>query len=175
MELSEAESRLGVRLPPRHQQAVLDPADPIHEACDFLVPDSPHTLLRWVGVNYFLHGAHQWDRWPPYLVAFAFNGCGDYFAYDLRSDPPRVVYIDPDRTVPEISPPRTSSSTSRSMSGMQSTELGVPAEKASRGKGRVRRPTTHCSGPRARLAPPPSAAEFRSRWRAVQPSSRARL
>jgi hypothetical protein len=36
-----------------------------------------------------------------FLVAFASNGCGDYFAYDLRSDPPRIIYTDPDCTVAE--------------------------------------------------------------------------
>lgn len=27
------------------------------------------------------------------------GGTRDYYAYDLRIDPPRVVYIDPDKTV----------------------------------------------------------------------------
>jgi hypothetical protein len=65
------------------------------------VPDSPYELLRWVGVNEFLHAADHWNRWPPFLVAFASNGCGDYFAYDLRSKPPRIIYMDPDHTVAE--------------------------------------------------------------------------
>ena len=80
---------------------MLDPADPIHEWCDFLVPDSPYELLRWVGANEFLHAPGHWNRWPVFLVAFASNGCGDYFAYDLRSDPPRIIYMDPDCTVAE--------------------------------------------------------------------------
>jgi len=101
VELAEAEARLGLTLPDRHRQAMLDPADPIHEACDFLVPDSPYELLRWVGVNKFLHAPDNWNRWPPFLVAFASNGCGDYFAYDLRAQPPRIVYMEPDRTVQE--------------------------------------------------------------------------
>jgi hypothetical protein len=41
------------------------------------------------------------DPWPEHLVAFASNGCGDYFAYDLRSDPPAIIYIDLDLTVRE--------------------------------------------------------------------------
>ena len=35
------------------------------------------------------------------MAAFASNGCGDHFAYDLRAQPPRIVYMDPDRTVAE--------------------------------------------------------------------------
>lgn len=101
VELGEAEARIGMTLPDRHWLAMLDPTDPIHEACDFLVPNSPYELLRWAGVNEFLHTPGNWNRWPPFLVAFASNGCGDYFAYDLRSDPPRVLYMDPDRTVEE--------------------------------------------------------------------------
>lgn len=101
MELAEAEARLGVTLPDRHRQAMLDPTDPVHEWCDFLVLDSPYELLRWVGVNEFLHASDRWNRWPPFLVAFASNGCGDYFAYNLRSSPPRVIYMDPDSTVAE--------------------------------------------------------------------------
>jgi hypothetical protein len=100
MELAEAEARLGVSLPDRHRRAMLDATDPIHDACDFLVADSPYELLRWVGVNEDLH-ARDWNRWPTFLIAFASNGCADYFAYDLRSKPPRIIYIDPDSTVAE--------------------------------------------------------------------------
>lgn len=78
-----------------------DPADLIHKACDFLVPDSHYELLQWVRVNEFLHAADHWNRWPPFLVAFGSNGCGDYFAYDVRSKPPRIIYLDPDCTVAE--------------------------------------------------------------------------
>ena len=101
MDLDQAESRLGVTLSERHQNAMLDPADPIHDACDFLVLDSPYELLRWVDVNEFLHAADHGNRWSPFLVAFASNGCGDYFAYDTRSEPPKIIYMDPDRTVDE--------------------------------------------------------------------------
>lgn len=101
MELDQAESRLGLTLSERHRRAMLDPADPIHDACDFLVPDSPHALLRWVEVNEFLHAADPRNRWPAFLIAFASNGCGDFFAYDTRVQPPKVIYVDPDRTVDE--------------------------------------------------------------------------
>lgn len=101
MDLSAAEAQLGMVLSDKHRQAMLDPADPIHEWCDFLVPDSPHELLRWVDVNKFLHAPDHWNPWPPFLVAFASNGCGDYFAYDLRTSPPRVIYLDPFNTVAE--------------------------------------------------------------------------
>lgn len=101
MELAEAEAQLNITFPERHQRAMLDAADPIHDACDFLVPSSPYELLRLVVVNDFLHASHTWNCWPTFLVAFASNGCGDYFAYDLRSQPPRIIYIDPDLTVEE--------------------------------------------------------------------------
>jgi hypothetical protein len=98
MELEQAEAQLSISLPNRHRQAMLDSSDPIHDACDFLVPDSPYELLRWAEVNEYLHAA---GNWPPFLVAFASNGCGDYFAYDIRQKPTRIIYIDPDRTVEE--------------------------------------------------------------------------
>jgi hypothetical protein len=101
MKLTETEFRLGMTLPDRHRQAMLDPADPIHKRCDFLVPETPYELLRWVSVNEFLHAANHLNRWPPFLVAFASNGCADYFAYDLRSIPPRIIYMDPNQTVAE--------------------------------------------------------------------------
>jgi hypothetical protein len=54
-----------------------------------------------VGVNEFLHAADNWNRWPSFLVAFASNGCGDYFAYDIRTEPAKIIYMDPDKTVDE--------------------------------------------------------------------------
>lgn len=101
MSLADAEVRLGISLPRRHRDAMLDPSDPIHDACNFLVPSSPYELLRWVEVNECLHGTEQSNQWPAFLVAFASNGCGDYFAYDLRCEPPAVIYMDPDYTVEE--------------------------------------------------------------------------
>src|SRR4051794_974989 len=98
MDLAETEARLGIRFPERHRQALLNATDPIHDACDFLVSSSPFKLLRLVEVNEFLHAADHGNRWPAFLIAFASNGCGDYFAYDLRSEPPKVIYMDPDRT-----------------------------------------------------------------------------
>lgn len=80
---------------------MLNPADPIHEACDLLLLDSQYELLRWVSVNKFLHAANRHNCWPPFLIAFASNGCGDYFAYDTRTSPPQIIYMDPDHTVDE--------------------------------------------------------------------------
>jgi hypothetical protein len=101
MELAAVEARLGLTFPEQHRRALLGPSDPIHEACDFLLPSSPYEGLRLVEVNELLHDPSRWDRWPAFLVAFASNGCGDYFAYDLRRQPPDIVYIDPDRTIEE--------------------------------------------------------------------------
>src|SRR5262249_28803827 len=99
--LEEIEAMLGLKFSERHRQALSDLNDPIHDATDFLVPSSPHEGLRLLEVNEFLHAADTWDNWPQFLVAFASNGCGDYFAYDLRSEPAPIVYMDPDYTVEE--------------------------------------------------------------------------
>jgi hypothetical protein len=57
MDPADAEPRLGITLPERHRKASLDPHDSVHGRCDFLVPGSPHRLLRWVEVNEPLHAA----------------------------------------------------------------------------------------------------------------------
>ena len=84
-----------------HWHAIFDAADLIHERCDFLVANSQIRGLDIVQVNDFLHSTDHPEPWPPYLVAFASNGCGDYFAYDTRVEPARIVYIDPDRSIRE--------------------------------------------------------------------------
>jgi hypothetical protein len=101
MNLEEVQKRLGIVLPDRHKAAMTDPTDPIHGKRDFLVPESPYEALRWVETNEFLHDQSGWDPWPHFLVAFASAGCGDYFAYDLRSEPNLIIYMDPDKTVEE--------------------------------------------------------------------------
>lgn len=101
MDVTDIEARFGLKLPGRHRAALLDPSDPIHDACDFLLLESQHELLDIGLVNGFLHRDGSWNQWPNFLVAFASNGCGDYYAYDLRTPAPAIVYIDPDRTVIE--------------------------------------------------------------------------
>lgn len=101
MNLREMENHLGISFPARHKQAMADSADPVHEACDFLVPTSQYEGLLLLKVNEFLHGVGNWNRWPDFLVAFASNGCGDYFAYDTRTEPAKIIYMDPDKTVDE--------------------------------------------------------------------------
>ncbi len=101
MDIDEIESRLHIKFPPRHRAALSDPSDPIHEACDFLLAESPYELLRLLDTNEWIHLATSPNRWPAFLVAFASNGCGDYFAYDLRTLPPTIIYIDPDQSVDE--------------------------------------------------------------------------
>ena len=101
MSVDDLEGLLGITFPNEHRAALLDPSDPIHIACDFLVPESPHELLRLDQVNNFLHSEDHPDTWPDHLIAFASNGCGDYFAYDTRETPYVIVYIDPDYGVAE--------------------------------------------------------------------------
>ncbi len=101
MNITEIETLLSVRLPDPHRASLLDGSDPIHKACAILVPHSPYELLRLYDTNVHLHHKDHPDRWPDFLVAFASNGCGDYFAYDTRRAPYLIVYIDPDNTVEE--------------------------------------------------------------------------
>src|SRR5262249_51390311 len=91
----------GLRLPSSHVHSLLDPSDPIHDACDFLRLASSDDRLNFEEVNTRRHHPDTWNTCPPHLVAFASNGCGDYFAYDTRVDPPTIVYIDPAGTPEE--------------------------------------------------------------------------
>jgi hypothetical protein len=84
--------------PEQHQRAMQDATDPIHRACDFFVQSSDDGSLGLVSVNQWLHSPEVWAPWPDFLVAFASQGCGDYFAYDLRRSPPSIIYIGPDAT-----------------------------------------------------------------------------
>lgn len=81
--------------PEQHQRAMQNPTDPIHRACDFLLQHSE------LAENERLHSSRVSSPWPEFLVAFASQGCGDYFAYDMRLSPPSVIYIDPDATPEE--------------------------------------------------------------------------
>ncbi len=101
MKLAEIESLLGIEFPLRHKQAILDADDPIHRACDFLLDSSRYELLRLVDVNELLRRRDKSSAWPTFLVAFASNGCGDYFAYDLRYQTPKIIYMEPLRTIDE--------------------------------------------------------------------------
>ncbi|MBI3875942.1 MAG: SMI1/KNR4 family protein [Verrucomicrobia bacterium] len=101
MDISEIEEQLKMEFPKRHRQAMLDSSDPIRKECDFLVPSSSHTSLQILHVNEWLHSPNVGSPWPDFLVAFASNGCGDYFAYDIRHKPYHVIYIDPDDSVEE--------------------------------------------------------------------------
>lgn len=100
MRLEEVESRLGIVFPEMHRRALIDDTDPIREACPIFlsIADGDNCIIS---VNESLHEPEQWNTWPSYLVAFSCNGCGDYFAYDLRSRPYRVIYIDPLDTIAE--------------------------------------------------------------------------
>ena len=84
--------------PERHQRVMTDTSDPIHRACDFYTPDGERDL---VALNRRLHSPEVWSPWPDFLIAFASNGCGDYFAYDTRQSPASVIYVDPDGTPEE--------------------------------------------------------------------------
>src|SRR5262245_50417245 len=109
-QLDEVATRLGLDLPEHHRQALLDPSDPVHAAVVLLTAapsDEPGSLEA---VNGMLHDTRYRFPWPPFLVAFACSEKGtdnsggvdvppDYFAYDLRFQPARVVYLAWGRTV----------------------------------------------------------------------------
>ena len=99
--LEAVEQRLEITFPESHRRILLDLADSIHGACDVLLLASEYPLLRLLGVNEFLRSVERPDPWPQFLVAFASNGCGDYFAYDLRTVPIQIRYMDPDLSVQE--------------------------------------------------------------------------
>jgi hypothetical protein len=101
MEIAEIEKRLNIKFPELHLAVMVNSKDTIHEACDFLVPVTEYELLDILAVNELLHNPDYPNPWPDFLVAFASNGCGDYFAYDLRVQPNSIIYIDPDLTVEE--------------------------------------------------------------------------
>ena len=89
-------------LPERHRQALLALSDPIYQACDFLVLESEHKLHRILDLNEWIHSQQVDDPWPKELLAFASNGCGDYFAYHLLGGGRyEIIYTDPDQTVEE--------------------------------------------------------------------------
>jgi hypothetical protein len=98
--IEEIEALLGVKLPTRHRAALLNSNDPIHRYSDLLTPDEDD-LGSLVEVNHWLL-EQAWRQWPAHLVAFATNGCGDYFVYDTRTEPHRILYIGPDGTAPEL-------------------------------------------------------------------------
>lgn len=100
MQPADVERRLGLNLPAAHLRTLADPKDALHARLEllYLAHERHNQRLGWVNA---LLRARPFDPWPTHLVAFASNGCGDYYAYDLRTDPPRIVYIDPDRTIEE--------------------------------------------------------------------------
>ena len=100
--IADIEHTLGVTFSEQHRKALVDARDPIHEACDFLVPNSPYELLRIRDVNRDLHSPEHPDPWPAFLIAFASNGCGDYFAIKVGNDGrTSITYMDPDKSVDE--------------------------------------------------------------------------
>ncbi|MEP6671001.1 MAG: SMI1/KNR4 family protein [Chthoniobacter sp.] len=101
MDISQIEVRFRIQLPERHRQALGDPSDPIHQWCDFLVLSTPYPLLDFALRNEELRTEDPSNPWPDFLIAFASNGCGDYWAYDTRRQPPTILYIDPDKSVVE--------------------------------------------------------------------------
>jgi hypothetical protein len=97
---NDIESRYGIELPPRHRAALADAADPIHGRVVLLAAERDGERETIFSANENLRKT-EWKEWPACLLAFATNGCGDYFAYDLRHHPYPVYYIGPIGTTPD--------------------------------------------------------------------------
>jgi hypothetical protein len=97
--LEELEQHIKIQWPDQFKKALIDPSDPIHAHTTLLVPDK-------VGLQNIFEAnermrAYEWKQWPDWLMAFATNECGDYFAFDTRALPYRIFYIDPIGSVAE--------------------------------------------------------------------------
>ena len=93
MDISDIETEFGFNFPLPHREDLQDLSSPIHDACDFLIPDGLGSL-DFAKVNRLLRSeSHQ--GWVDRYVAFASNGCGDYYAYDTFTRPYSVIYVDP--------------------------------------------------------------------------------
>ena len=83
-----------------HKLLLADPSAVVRKDITILDIETVAQSEGLLDCNKRLH-QRRWDPWPGYLVAFATQECGDYFAYDLRTEIPSVVYVDPDKTVEE--------------------------------------------------------------------------
>src|SRR5262245_10078899 len=99
LSVDDIETRFQIELPPKHKRALLDLADPIHEAVELLLPEG-NDCQSIFKVNDSRRQL-DWKEWPQYLIAFATQGCGDYFCYDIRAQPYLIYYIDPIGTAAE--------------------------------------------------------------------------
>jgi hypothetical protein len=97
--VSKLEDRFAIVLPDRHRAALCDPQDPIHNHKSLLA-FREGSCLNIFEVNEEMRSL-EWKGWPEYLVAFATNECGDYFAYDRREQPYPIYYIGPIGTAAE--------------------------------------------------------------------------
>ena len=98
MTLEQIESLYGFKFPERHRKDLEDLSDPIHGAVEFLFPNDSG-VREFVERNEWLRS--DWKKAGANIVAFATQGCGDYFAYDISKTPYRVFTIDPTWTAAE--------------------------------------------------------------------------
>jgi hypothetical protein len=93
--IEDIQSEFGLTLPAQYRLALLDESDPIHDR--LLLCNGDASIFR---INAELRMV-DFKKWPDFLIAFATMGCGDYFAFDIRSFPYRIYYIDPIGTAAE--------------------------------------------------------------------------
>ena len=96
IELVEAE--LHCKLPQELNDLYLNPDLELIKTLPTLLWPVHHDALGIIETNKSLQSSDH-DPYPPFLIAFATNECGDFWVIDTRDQ--SVTYIDPDKNVEE--------------------------------------------------------------------------
>ena len=91
------ETALSLDFPPELKAIFETPASCSPKALIYLLWPIAHPI-GIVSVNERLR-TREIEPFPQHLVAFASAGCGDYFAFDVRSG--EIVYVDPSMSLEE--------------------------------------------------------------------------
>ncbi|MDJ0710804.1 MAG: hypothetical protein QNJ14_10455 [Woeseiaceae bacterium] len=97
MTIEDVERELEFTFPLPHRRDIENADDRIHIACEYLLPDGPGRQ-DFLEANRYLR-KESWQGWEKPYVAFASQGCGDWFAYDTSIIPYKIFYVDPTERV----------------------------------------------------------------------------